>query len=94
TDDSSKDLGVVQANMQMKINAGASSVPMQLYFGPNDYYILKNAAPQMDGIVNLGRDMYSFVRPVNKYIILPVFKFIASFVASYGWVIFLLTVFI
>lgn len=95
TEDSAKDLGIVQAIMQAKTNGGnAVTVPMQLYFGPNDYYILKNAAPQMDGIVNLGRDMYSFVRPVNKYIILPVFKFISGFVTSYGWVILLLTVFI
>jgi hypothetical protein len=35
----------------------------------------KSAAPEMDGIVNLGRDFYAFVRPINKYIIMPVFNF-------------------
>ncbi len=48
----------------------------------------------MDKIVNLGRDMYAFVRPINKYIIMPVFDFFAGFVTSYGWVIALLTLFI
>ena len=29
----------------------------------------------MDKIVNLGRDFYAFVRPINKYIVMPVFQF-------------------
>ena len=48
----------------------------------------------MDHIVNLGRDMYSFVRPVNIYIIMPVFNFFKKFIGSYGVVILLLTLFI
>jgi len=48
----------------------------------------------MDKIVNLGRDMYSFVRPINKYIIMNVFDFFASFVKNFGWVVLLLTLFI
>jgi len=42
----------------------------------------------MEQIVNLGRDLYSFVRPINKYIIMPVFDFFAGFVQNYGWVVF------
>jgi len=38
--------------------------------------------------------MYSFVRPINKYIIMPVFDFFAGFIKNYGWVILLLTLFI
>ncbi|MDE3252430.1 MAG: membrane protein insertase YidC, partial [Bacteroidota bacterium] len=70
------------------------SVPFQLYFGPSDYNILKNQAPDMDKIVNLGRDLYSFVRPINKYIIMNVFDFFGGFVKNYGWVVLLLTLFI
>lgn len=93
--DSSNIIGLVTASLPMKVPATASlSVPMQLYYGPNDYKILSNAAPEMDKIVNLGRDLYSFVRPINKYIIMPVFNFFASFISVYGWVIALLTLFI
>ncbi|MBZ4092248.1 hypothetical protein, partial [Escherichia fergusonii] len=70
------------------------SVPLQLYFGPSDYSILKHQAPEMDRIVNLGRDLYSFVRPINKFILMPVFDFFAGFVKNYGWVVLLLTLFI
>jgi YidC/Oxa1 family membrane protein insertase len=94
-DDSSKTIGLVDATLQMQVPAAASvNIPMQLYYGPNDSKILQGAAPNMDQIVNLGRDMYSFVRPINKYIIMPVFNFFASFISIYGWVIALLTFFI
>ncbi len=56
--------------------------------------ILKTQAPEMEQIVNLGRDLYSFVRPINKYILMPVFDFIAGFVKNFGWVVLWLTVFI
>ena len=94
-DDSTEVIGIVDANLQMKVPAASSiNIPMQLYYGPNDYKRLSAAAPEMDKIINLGRDMYSFVRPINKYIIMPVFNFFAGFISVYGWVILLLTMFI
>lgn len=93
--DSSKTVGLVEANLQMKLPAANTvSVPMQLYYGPNEYKRLQEAYPEMDKIINLGRDLYSFVRPINKYIIMPVFNFFAGFISTYGWVIALLTIFI
>jgi YidC/Oxa1 family membrane protein insertase len=93
--DSSNVLGSADAALQMKVQSSASvNIPLQLYYGPNEYHILKNAAPEMDYIVNLGRDMYSFIRPINKFVIMPVFDFFASFVSNFGWVIMLLTIFI
>ena len=93
--DSSNALATADAALQMKLPVTASvNVPFQLYFGPSEYAILKKQAPDMDKIVNLGRDMYSFVRPINKYIILNVFDFFAGFVKNYGWVVLLLTLFI
>ena len=69
-------------------------LPLKMYYGPNDFAILSKQAPEMEKIVNLGRDMYSFVRPINKYIIMPVFNFFAGLVSNYGWVVLLLTLFI
>lgn len=48
----------------------------------------------MDRIINLGRDFYSFVRPVNVFVVMPVFDFFKKFTANYGIVIMLLTIFI
>lgn len=93
--DSSQLIGTVDATLQMQVPASAMvNIPMQFYYGPNDYKALQAAAPNMDKIINLGRDMYSFVRPINKYLIMPVFNFFAGFISVYGWVIALLTIFI
>ncbi len=92
--DTSSNLASAKANFQMKVDAAAINIPFQFYIGPSDYNILKKQAPEMEKIVNLGRDMYSFVRPINKYIIMNVFNFFSGFITNYGWVILLLTLFI
>jgi len=81
----------LQTRLPLGAHAGAS---LQLYYGPNDYSILKKQAPGMDKIVNLGRDLYAFVRPINKFIVMPVFDLFSGFIGSMGIAILLLTLFI
>ncbi len=93
--DSSSTVAQMDAVFQSKIPASASaSLPFQVYYGPNDYGILKKQAQGMDAIIDLGRGIYSFVRPVNVYVIMPVFDFFKKFISSYGLAIMLLTIFI
>jgi len=93
--DSTNGLAVLQGQFQSKVSGVNVDLPLSLYYGPNDFQILKKQdAPEMDKIVNLGRDLYSFVRPINKYIIMPVFDFFTLFTKNYGWVVLLLTIFI
>ena len=92
--DTSSMLGAADVHLQAKLSGAAATLNFQWYFGPNDYYILKKTSPHMDRIVDLGRDMYSFVRPINTYIIMPVFNFFKNFVSSVGIAILLLTLFI
>jgi YidC/Oxa1 family membrane protein insertase len=92
--DTSNMLGTADIRLQAKLPGNAATLNFQWYFGPNDYYILKKTGPHMDRIVDLGRDMYSFVRPINIYIVMPVFNFFKSFVSSFGIAILLLTLFI
>ena len=93
--DTSHQLATAAVSLQMKVPAASViSIPFQFYVGPSEYHLLQKQAPEMDKIVNLGRDMYSFVRPINKYIIMQVFDFFAGFVTNYGWVVLLLTLFI
>lgn len=95
TSDTSRVIAKTTANLQAKLPLGASaSIPLQLYYGPNEYSILKKSATDMDKIVNLGRDFYAFVRPINKYIVMPIFNLFNSFIGSLGLVIALLTIFI
>jgi len=95
TADTSDVVERAQVDLQAKIPALATAVlPMQVYYGPNDFHILEKQATGMTRIIDLGRGMYSFVRPINVYIIMPVFGFFKSFITSYGLAILLLTLFI
>ena len=95
TSDSSNAVAHVDVSLQTKIPAtAAASVGFTLYYGPNDFSILDKQAPGMTRIIDLGRNLYSFVRPVNVYLIMPVFNFFKSYIKSFGIAILLLTLFI
>ncbi|MEO7922163.1 MAG: membrane protein insertase YidC [Chitinophagaceae bacterium] len=93
--DSAKTVVLSTANMKLPVPAGSPSViPFSLYYGPSDYHILKKYDMKFEKLVNLGQGIYSFVRPLNKYVILPIFDFLKSFAGGMGLAIALLTIFI
>jgi YidC/Oxa1 family membrane protein insertase len=78
-------------------HAGNETLGFRYYFGPNKYHLLKEYDKgveadkellNLDELVPLG---YSWLRPVNKYFILPIFDFLGKFFTNYGLIIFLLT---
>lgn len=64
---------------------------MTFYFGPNHFQTLRQYKLDMESQVYLG---YAIVRPVNRYLIIPVFNFLRDYVANFGIIILLLTIFI
>jgi len=88
---------VVQAvaNVRMQAQPGTTATfPMALYYGPNDYKILKGYDNKMENLVNLGYGIFAFVKYINRWIVLPVFDLFTRFFTSYGLIIALLTIFI
>jgi YidC/Oxa1 family membrane protein insertase len=69
----------------------SQNLDMQFYFGPNHYQTLKQYDIDLERLVYLG---YAIVRPVNKYIIIPLFNFLSKYIANFGIIILLLTIFI
>jgi YidC/Oxa1 family membrane protein insertase len=63
----------------------------KLYYGPNDFQLLGNVAPEFDQNVYLG---YSVLKPINKYFFVPVFNFLEKFISNYGLLIIALVVFV
>ncbi len=93
--DTTKIVGSATANMKIQLPQSTSAtIPFQLYYGPNEFNVLKKYNMQMENIVDLGSGVFSFVKYINRYIIMPVFDFFAGFVHNFGWVIALLTIFI
>lgn len=84
------------ANMKIQVPAGSTSqVPLAIYYGPSDYHILKSYNMRFEKLVNLGQGIYAFVRPINKFLIMPIFDFLKTISgSSMGLAIALLTIFI
>ena len=91
--DSLKILTQATANCRVTVPANGQ-VPLQLYYGPNDYNILDKYNNNMHQIVTYGSGPFSFVKYINRHFLLPVWDFIRGHVASYGIVILLLTLLI
>ncbi|MDP4261847.1 MAG: membrane protein insertase YidC [Bacteroidota bacterium] len=86
---------IVQATSNMQAPVSSSGkIAFSLFYGPADYRILKKYDLKLSKMINLGQGMYTFVSPLNRFVILPVWDFFKSLVGSFGMVIALLTLFI
>ncbi len=72
-------------------NQGNSKQNYKLYYGPNDFYVLSSYEIDLEDILELG---WGPIRWVNRFIIIPTFKFLEKFIPSYGVIIFILALFI
>ncbi|HEY5406843.1 MAG TPA: membrane protein insertase YidC [Ginsengibacter sp.] len=86
-------IGKLTANMRIKVAEGQNAViPLQLFYGPGDYKILKSYGNQMYNMVPLGSGIFAFVKYINRGFVMPVFNFLSSKMASFGLIIALLTI--
>ncbi|MEJ7625355.1 MAG: membrane protein insertase YidC [Ferruginibacter sp.] len=93
--DSNKIIARAVTNAKIDVgNGNRTVIPLQLYYGPSDYNILKKYNNQMEDIVPYGSGIFAFVKYINRYFLLPVFDFLQKNVASMGMVILLLTLLI
>lgn len=82
------------ANLRVQLSHPNATIPLAIYYGPTDYKTLKKYGNDMEEMVNLGSGMWSFVKYINRWIVIPVFDFLSRFTSNYGIVILLLTLFI
>src|SRR5665647_85195 len=88
-------IGKLTANLRLDVSTGENvSIPMQLFYGPGDYDILKSYGNQMYNMVPLGSGIFAFVKYVNRGFVMPVFNFLSTKIASFGLIIALLTIII
>ena len=79
-----------EAYIPLQAKNGELNYNMNMYYGPVDYAILsKYEGKQLDRIVSLG---WGIFRWINKYVFIPVFSFLSSFIGNYGIVIILMTI--
>lgn len=83
------------ATMQLQLPVQKTAdVGFGILYSPADFHVLKKYDQRFEKLINLGQGAYAFVRPLNRYIVIPIFDFVKSFAGSIGLAIALLTIII
>ncbi|MCW3122306.1 MAG: rane protein insertase YidC, partial [Flavipsychrobacter sp.] len=84
------------ASLQLPLKGGNNeqSASLRWYIGPNDYHTLQSYKIGLDNMVPLGFGIMAFVKYINKFALIPIFYFLASFISNYAIIIMLMTIFI
>ncbi|MUP46236.1 membrane protein insertase YidC [Gramella sp. BOM4] len=77
------------STIPLKLQAGELNYNMNWYYGPTDYKILNDYDRNLDEIVPLGWGIFGWI---NKYLFIPFFAFLSSFLPSYGIAIIVMTI--
>lgn len=87
--DADPDLKVLSSTASIPVdNASGGAVNMSIYTGPNDFDRLRAFDVSLEDIIPFGSSIFG---SINRWVIRPLFIFLASFIGSYGVVILLLT---
>ncbi len=77
------------SSIPLELKGGELSYNMNWYYGPADYKILNDYDRNLDEIVPLGWGIFGWI---NKYLFIPFFAFLSSFLPSYGLAIIAMTI--
>ncbi len=79
----------MQADFGLPYNKSSEiSIPLQFYFGPNQFYGLKSYDIGLEDQIPVGWGIFGWI---NKFIVIPVFSWLGSYGWNYGIVILVLT---
>lgn len=89
---SSKNIKRLQAELKLPVKQGVDQViELNYFFGPNQYTLLKEQNIGLDKIIPLGWGLFGWI---NRFMIIPIFNFLQSYLSNYGIIILLLTLII
>ena len=77
------------STLPLELNGGELNYNMNWYYGPTDYKILNDYDRNLDERVPLGWGIFGWI---NKFIFIPFFALLASFLPNYGLAIIVLTI--
>jgi YidC/Oxa1 family membrane protein insertase len=90
-----EDKNVVAVNTNtIDLPLTANQASLKWYIGPNHYKTLRSYAIGLDEMVPLGYGLMSFVKYINKWLIIPIFNVLSTFIGNYGIIIMLMTIII
>ncbi len=77
------------STLPLELKGGELNYNMNWYYGPSDYKILNDYDRNLDEIIPLGWGIFGWI---NKYVFIPFFAFLSSFLPSYGIAIIVMTI--
>ncbi|NLN96552.1 MAG: membrane protein insertase YidC [Bacteroidales bacterium] len=88
----SRYLKTMKADISIPYTAGQSySVPLNIYFGPTKYSILRQYKLRLERQIPLGWGFF-LLQGINRYAVIKVFNFLEGFNLNYGIIILILTI--
>jgi YidC/Oxa1 family membrane protein insertase len=72
-------------------NAAEETSSFTVFLGPLDFTTIKDLGRGLDNILSMG---WSWLRPLNNYIFMPLFRFLHLFIPNYGIVIIIFSILI
>jgi YidC/Oxa1 family membrane protein insertase len=84
----------VVKNLEMAVNISQDALlegGFTYFFGPNHYQVMKKVTDGFSKNVYLGWALFAWI---NKWLIIPVFNFLETYISSYGIIIIILAFFI
>lgn len=84
---------IKEMNMNLAIPYGdfMNGFKARYYFGSNNYSILKKVAPEFEENLDMG---WGPLPLVNKFLIIPIFHFLQTFMSNYGLIIMVIVIII
>jgi YidC/Oxa1 family membrane protein insertase len=86
-DTSTVKAGIIRTNIPLVDNTANN----RFYYGPNNFQVLKKVTTGFSKNIYLG---WTPVNLVNKFLIIPTFNFLDTYISNYGIIIILLVIFI
>lgn len=78
-----------KAVLPLAFKGGEVNYNMNWYYGPADYKILNEYKRNLDEIIPLGWGIFGWI---NRYVFIPTYDFLSSFIGSFGIVIIVFTI--
>ncbi len=82
-----EDLKKLHSQIQIPV-VGQQAFAMELFAGPKEFKMLRSHGRNLEDIVAFGRSIFG---SINRWVIRPIFTFLASFIGSKGIVILMMT---
>lgn len=79
------------SKIPLEFKAGELSYTMNWYYGPSDFKILDSYERNLDEIIPLGWGIFGWI---NKFLFMPLFTWLATWITSYGIIIIVMTILI